>query len=79
VRLLWSGLAHEIDNAQGLGPVSSIVRAIKSLRCQPTIPAEIRLATFRTLEDLLQTQQWQVAAETLREATKALDDVTVAK
>jgi uncharacterized protein (UPF0147 family) len=79
VRLLWSGLAQEIDHAQGLGPVSSIVRVIKSLRCQATIPANIRLATYRTLEDLLQTQQWQVAAATLREATKALDDITVAK
>ena len=79
VRLLWSGLAQEIDHAQGLGPVSSISRAIKSLRCQATIPADIRLATYRTLEDLLQTQHWQVAAATLREATKALDDVTVAK
>jgi len=27
----------------------------------------------------LQTQQWQVAAASLREATKALDDITVAK
>ena len=79
VRLLWSGLAQEIDHAQGLGPVSSISRAIKSLRCQATIPADIRLSTFRTLEDLLQSQHWQVAAATLREATKALDDVTVAK
>jgi hypothetical protein len=79
VRLLWSGLAQEIDHAQGLGPVSSISRAIKSLRCQATIPADIRLATYRTLEDLLQTRHWQVAAATLREATKALDDVTVAK
>ena len=79
VRLLWSGLAQEIDHAQGLGPVSSIVRAIKSLRCQATIPTGIRVATYRTLEDLLQTQRWQATAATLREATKALDDIAVAK
>jgi hypothetical protein len=78
VRLLWSGLAQEIDHAQGLGPVSSIVRAIKSLECQVALPADICLATHRTLENLLQTRRWQVAAASLREATKALDEATVA-
>lgn len=75
VRTLWSQLSDEVDQAQGLGPVTAVVRTLNALAVQKTLPISINQATQRSLVHILQGERWREVAETLREATWAINHI----
>jgi len=74
-RTLWSNLAQEVDQGQGLGPTTAVVRALSALTQHQVLPSSINEATQRSLMHLLQGNRWNGIAETLREATNAINKV----
>jgi hypothetical protein len=74
-RTLWSNLAHEVDQAQGLQPTTAVVRTLNALNLHQVLPSSINEATQRSLMHILQGSRWRGIAETLREATSAMNQV----
>lgn len=74
-RMLWSNLAQEVDQAQGLGPTTAVVRTLNALTLHQVLPLSINEATQRSLKHILQGNRWKGIAETLREATSAINQV----
>lgn len=74
-RTLWSNLAHEVDQAQGLQPTRAVVRTLNALNLYQVLPSSINEATQRSLMHILQGSRWRGIAETLREATSAMNQV----
>ena len=78
-RSLWANLAQEVDQAQGLGPTNAVVRTLNALSLHQVLPSSVNEATQRSLMNLLQGNRWNGIAETLREATSAINQVESAK
>jgi len=78
-RTLWSNLAQEVDQGQGLGPTTAVVRTLNALTQRQVLPSSINEATQRSLMHLLQGNRWNGIAETLREATSAINKVEPTK
>lgn len=74
-RTLWSNLALEVDQARGLGPTTAVVRTVSALTLHQVLPSSINEATQRSLMHILQGNRWKGVAETLREATSAMNQV----
>lgn len=74
-RTLWSNLAQEVDQAQGLQPTTAVVRTLNALNLHQVLPSSINEATQRSLMHILQESRWKRIAETLREATSAMNQV----
>lgn len=74
-RTLWSNLALEVDQGQGLGPTTAVVRTLNALTQHQVLPSSVNEATQRSLMHLLQGNRWKGIAETLREATSAMRQV----
>ena len=74
-RTLWSNLAQEVDQAQGLQPTTAVVRTLHALNLHQVLPSSINDATQRSLIHILQGGRWKGIAETLREATSAMNQV----
>ena len=74
-RTLWSNLAQEVDQAQGLQPTTAVVRTLNALNLHQVLPSSINEATQRSLMHILQGSRWKGIAETLREATSAMNQV----
>ena len=74
-RTFWSNLAQEVDQAQGLGPTTAVVRTLNALTLHQVLPLSIKEATQRSLMHILQGNRWKGIAETLREATIAINKV----
>ena len=77
LRTLWSQLSDEVDQAQGLGPVTAVVRTMNALSSQQTFPSSINQATQRSLALILHGGRWREVADTLREATWALNHIAI--
>ena len=75
VRTLWSQLSDEVDQAKGLGPVTAVVRTLNALTVQKTLPSSINQATQRSLVHILHGERWREVADTLREATWAINHI----
>ena len=74
-RTLWSNLAREVDEARGLGPSTAVARTLNALTLHQVLPLSINEATQRSLMHILQGSRWKGIAETLREATSAMDQI----
>lgn len=74
-RTLWSNLALEVDQARGLQPTTAVVRTLNALNLHQVLPSSINEATQRSLMHILQGSRWKGIAETLREATSAMNRV----
>lgn len=74
-RTLWSNLAQEVDQARGLQPTTAVVRTLNALNLHQVLPSSINEATQRSLMHILQGSRWKGIAETLREATSAMNQV----
>jgi hypothetical protein len=76
-RTLWSQLANEVDQAQGLRPTTAVVRTLNALTVHTSLPMSIHEATQRSLVHILHGGRWREVAETLREATWALNHIAI--
>ncbi len=76
-RTLWSQLADEVDQAQGLRPTTAVVRTLNALTVHTNLPMSIQEATQRSLVHILQGGRWREVADTLREATWALNHIAI--
>ncbi len=76
-RTLWSQLADEVDQAQGLRPTTAVVRTLNALTVHTSLPMSIHEATQRSLVHILHGGRWREVADTLREATWALNHIAI--
>jgi hypothetical protein len=76
-RTLWSQLADEVDQAQGLRPTTAVVRTLNALTVHTSLPMSIQEATQRSLVHILHGGCWREVADTLREATWALNHIAI--
>jgi hypothetical protein len=76
-RTLWSQLADEVDQSQGLRPTTAVVRTLNALTVHTSLPMSIQEATQRSLVHILHGGRWREVADTLREATWALNHIAI--